>query len=160
MKVGDNKVGDYLRTTRECTLDGLNPVLVTAVRTHIEKYELNDTVASALMCCETTSTRQKKGLFGGKTEVILTGIILTPQWLIWATGKTNEVPGVLSARLSEIQVQNYEQSPMYKMVQDSGLNISGLRTSEGGTGTAFIGLGPEPAAQKFRSILKEAMAAT
>lgn len=152
-------MGDYLRTTRECTLDSLDPVLATAVRAHIEKYELDNAAESVLMCCETTSTRQKKGLFGGKTEVILTGIVLTPQWLIWATGKTNEIPGVLSARLREIRVQDYVQSDLYKLVQDSGLNISGLRTDAGNAGTAFIGLGPEPAAQKLRLALKEATTA-
>ena len=151
-------MGDYLRTTRECTLDDLQPLLVAAIRGHIEKYELGDVEESTLMCCETTSTKKKKGLFGGKAEVILTGVVITPQWLIWATGKENEPPGVLSARLDDIRVQDYEQSEMYKMIQDTGLNIYGLRTAANGLGSVFIGLGPESAAQKFRTTLREAMA--
>jgi hypothetical protein len=151
-------MGDYLRTTRECTLGNLKPASVTAIRTHIEKYELGNVEASALMCCETTSTKQKKGLLGGKAEVIVVSMILTPQWLIWASGKENESPGVLSARLRDIQVQDYEKSDMYKLMQDTGLNVSGLRTDAVDLGSTFIGLGPEPAAQKFRSMVKEAIA--
>lgn len=151
-------MGDYIRTTRESTLNNLNPILITAIRSYIEKYELGDIDKSTLICCETISTKQKKWLFGGKAEIISTGIILTPQWLIWATGKENESPSVLSARLRDIQAQDYEKSEMYKLMQDTGLNISGLRTDTVDLGSAFIGLGSEPAAQKFRSLLKEALA--
>ena len=150
-------MGDYLRTTRECTFGSLNPILTASVRAHIEKYELGDIEASVLICCETTSTRKKKGLFGGKTEVFLTGMVLTPQWFIWASGKENAALGGHSARLRDVRVQDYEKSDMYKLVQDTGLNISGLRTDSADTGSIFIGLGPEPAAQKFRDMLKEAI---
>jgi len=151
-------MGDYVRTTRECTLDNLNPLLAEALRAHIEKHELGNVAASSLICCETTSTKQKKGLFGGKAEVILTGMLLTSHWLIWATGKAGEAPGVLSARLRDIQVQDYEHSDLAKLIQDTGLNISGLRTDAINLGSSFIGLGAEPAAQKFRSMLKAAIA--
>ncbi len=151
-------MGDYLRTTPETTLNDLNPVLVAAIHAHIEKYELGNIDSSVLICCETTSTKQKKGLFGGKAETVLTDVILTPQWLIWAMSKDNEAPSVLSARLRDIQVQDYEKSEMYKLVQDTGLNISGLRTDAVDLGSTFIGLGSEPAAQKFRTMLKETLA--
>jgi len=151
-------MGDYLRTTRGSTLDDLAPALLAAIRAHVEKYELGDIDASALVCCETISTKPKKGLFGGKGDIILTGVVLTPECLIWATGRENESPGVLSARLRDLQVQDYENSGMYKMIPDAGLNIFGLRTDAVDLGTAFIGLGPEPAAQKFRTMVKEALA--
>ena len=151
-------MGEYIRTTRECAFGGLNPSLSAAIREHVVKHELGNVESSALMCCETTSTKQKKGLFGGKAEVSMAGILLTPQWLIWATGRQNEVPGVLSTRLCDIQVQDYEKSDQFKLIQDSGLDISGLRTGTVEPGSAFIGLGPEPAAQKFRSMLREAQA--
>jgi hypothetical protein len=149
-------MGDYLRTTRECTLDDLQPLLVAAIRGHIEKYELGDVEESALMCCETTSTKKKKGLFGGKAEVILTGVVITPQWLIWAGGKENEKAGVLSARLQNLRVEDYEKANMYKMIPDTGLSVFGFQTAND-LGSVFIGLGSEPAAQKFRDMLKEAI---
>ena len=150
-------MGDYLRVTRECTLDSLRPELVAAIQAHIERYELEDVIGPVAICCETISTKQKKRLFGSKTEIVIIGIILTPKWLIWAVGKENEHPGVLSARLSDIRVQDYEKSDMYKMVQDTGVNIVGVQTADG-FGSAFIGLGEEQAAQKFRDVLKEAVA--
>jgi hypothetical protein len=55
-------------------------------------------------------------------------------------------------------VQDYEKSEMYKLMQDTGLNISGLRTDAVDLGSTFIGLGPEPAAHKLRTLLKEALA--
>jgi hypothetical protein len=150
-------MGDYVRTTRECSLDGLNPILSASIRNHIEKYELAGVATSVLICCETTSTSKKKGFFGGKAAVFLTGILLTPQWLIWASGQEGKAIGVHSARLRDIQVQDYEKSSMNKLVQDTGVNISGLRTDAVDLGSVFIGLGPEPAAQKFRTMLREAI---
>jgi len=150
-------MGDYLRTTRECKLDELEPKWVTAVLHHAETYQLGDITQAAPLCCETRSTKKKKGLFGGKPEVIVTGIVVTTQWLIWAAGKEGDAPAVASARLRDIQVQDYEKSAMYKLVQDSGLNIFGLHTDSPDPGSTFIGLGPEPAAQKLRNLLKEAV---
>lgn len=149
-------MGDYLRSTRECSLDSLNPLLATVIREHIEKYALGDVEAAVLICCETTSTKQKKGLFRSKAEVMLTGMLLTPKWLIWGSIKGDKVLGVLSARLHDIQVQDYEESDMYKLMADSGIHIDGLRTSTG-PGSAFIGLGAEPAAERFREALKAAL---
>jgi hypothetical protein len=151
-------MGDYLRSTRECTLDSMRPALAAAIRAHVERHQLGDVLESAVACCETTSTKTKKGLFGGKAEVILTGVVLTPQWLIWASGKEHEEPGVLSGRLRDIRVEDYEKSDLYKMVQDTGLHVLGLRTGAAELASAFIGFGPEPAAQQFRAALKDALA--
>lgn len=150
-------MGDYLRTTRECTLNSLRPELAAAIRKYVEKHELGDLEPMVLICCETISTKKKKGLFGGKPEVILTGMIATPEWLVWATGRENEQPGVIAAKLHDIQVQDYEKSDFYKLIPDTGLNIDGIPASDGERGSVFIGLGSEPAAQKFREVLREAL---
>jgi len=149
-------MSDYHRVTRECALNGMQPALVTAVRDYIEKHHLADVETAVLFCGETISTREKKKLFGKKVEETFTGIILTPRWLIWATQQDNNPPAVLAAQLRTIQVEDYEQSAMHKLVQDSGINVSGLPTTHG-VGTAFIGLGTESAARKFREILKAAV---
>ncbi|MCB8981963.1 MAG: hypothetical protein H6657_31535 [Ardenticatenaceae bacterium] len=150
-------MSEYQRTTRECSLESLSPVLGTAVRHYSHTHELGNLLETALFCGETTATKQKRGFFGRKTETTLTGFLLAPPWLIWAVSKNNEPPAVLAVRLRDIQVQDYEQSEMYKLVPDAGIDISGLRTDAEAVGTAFIGLGPEPAAQKFRELLHQAV---
>ena len=150
-------MGDYLRVTRECSLASLNPRWSAAIRAYIEKNELGDIEGTALICCETTSTKQKKGLFSSKAEVHITGALCTPKWLIWAPGKENEIPSVVSARLRDIRALDYEKSDSYKLIQDNGLSISGLLMDVPEQASIFIGLGPELAAQKFRTVLKEAI---
>ena len=56
-------MGDYNRSTRECSFGQLRPELVTAIREHIQKRELGNIEAEILMCCETTSEKKKKGFF-------------------------------------------------------------------------------------------------
>ena len=115
-------MGDYDRATRACTLATMTPALAAALRAHAAQYQLNDLDAPGVRCWETTSTKKKKGLFGGKPEVVLTGIVLAPPILLWAAGKAGEKPAVLSGRLRDLQAQDYEQSSMYKLVADSGLH--------------------------------------
>jgi hypothetical protein len=88
----------------------------------------------------------------------MVGVVLTPQWMILTSCRNNESPSVLSTRLSDIKVQDYEKTDLYKLVEDTGLEISGLRTGPDEIGSVFIGLGPEPAAQKFRILIREALA--
>ena len=151
-------MGEYQRVTKECTLDSMRPELAKAIKEHIERYELEGVIENALICCETTSTKETKKLFGRKTEIEIGGIILTPKWLIWAGGKENEKAGVLSSRLQDLRVQDYEKTRMYQMIEDTGVNVDGFRTGQGiDSGSVFIGLGKEPAAAKFREMLKEAL---
>ncbi|MCA9987437.1 MAG: hypothetical protein KDE59_24180 [Anaerolineales bacterium] len=150
-------MGDYVRTTRECTLSDMQPALAAAIRDHLAKYNLEELENAVLYGCETTSTARKKGLFRRQPEVIQTAVLLTPGWLLLATGKVGEEPGVLSARLAALRVQDYEQSSMYNLIADTGVNIFGLTTGTSEPGSLFIGLGPEPAAQKLRQLLKEAL---
>ena len=101
-------MSDYIRDTRQCTLETMKPTLANAIRAHIEKYDLHDVPGNILACCETISTKKKKGLFAGKPEDIFTGVVLTPKWLVWAAGRENETPGVLSAKLRDIQTRRQE----------------------------------------------------
>ena len=149
-------MSDYHRSTRAGALASLSPAWAAALREYAARYQLGDLNAPGVACWETVSTKKKKGLFG-KPEVIVTGIVLAPPMLLWAAGKEGEKPAVLSARLRDIQAQDYEQSSMHKLRADTGLNINGLRTDTPTAGTAFIGLGPEPAARQFREALAEAM---
>lgn len=151
-------MGEYQRTTRECTPEKMQPELQKAIQAHLERYNLEGIFENILICCETISTVEKKKLFGKGSETEISGVILTPRWLIWAGGKENEKMGALSARLQDLRVVDYEETKMYQMIKDTGLNVDGFRTGQGtGPATVFIGLGAEPAAKKFRELLKEAI---
>ncbi|MCE7905528.1 MAG: hypothetical protein DYG87_07005 [Anaerolineae bacterium CFX3] len=145
-------MGDYKRTTRECTLDSLRPELGEALRAHVEKYNLGDILADAKVCVETASEKTKKGLFGGG-ETVYTAAVLTKDWLVWANSGTKTPVHAMSARLNQITVQDYAQSSFAKMIPDTGVNVNGLKTDSPEAGTTFIGLEENAAGVKFRQAL-------
>jgi hypothetical protein len=142
-------MGDYTRTTRECTLDSMRPEIASAIRAHVEKYNLGEILSKPVMCIETTSVKAKKGLFG-KAETIYTGAVLTSGWLVWASGADSASIGVLSARLNQITVQDYAKSDFAKLVADTGINVNGLYTAAREPASAFIGLEENAEGRKFK----------
>jgi hypothetical protein len=142
-------MGDYTRTTRECSIDSMRPELSAAVRAHVEKYNLGDILARPVMCIETASEKIKKGLFG-KGGTIYTGAVLTSGWLVWASAGDKTPIGVLSARLNQITVQDYAKSDFAKLIADSGLSVHGLYTDTSEAATAFIGLEDNAVGKKFK----------
>ena len=156
-------MGDYRRSTRECNFEQLRPEIVTALRDHIQRYELGDVERETLICCETTNERIKKpGLFdrligGDLGPVHYVGIVVTPRYLIWARSGTKDGVTVLSARLRECEVLDYANTPQAQLMPDTGLEVTAMFTGATQRGQTFIGLGPEPSAQNLRQILKQAM---
>ena len=148
-------MGTTLRSTRECNLDQLRPEMSEAIRAHMKFYKMGEIEPSILICCETTSKPQK-GLFATVPETTM-GMVLTTDWLIWTSEKHNERPGVASGRLRSIDVQDFEETAMFRVIPDAGLNITGQYSDVTKQGINFIGLGPEPAAQKFRQMLHSAV---
>jgi hypothetical protein len=145
-------MGDYKRTTRECTLDSMRPELSAAMRAHVLEYNLGDILSGAVMCVETESEKIKKRLFGGG-ETIYTAAVLTKDWLVWANCGTKVTPHAMSARLSQITVQDYATSSFAKLIPDTGVNVNGLKTDTPEAGTTFIGLEENAAGRKFRDEL-------
>jgi hypothetical protein len=147
----------YIRSTRECTFADLRPELVTAIRKHIEKYKLENIEKTLQICCETTSTSKKTSLFANGTETTISGMLVTAQFLIWTNGKKRNKPIVRSALLCNIDVQDFENTAMYKVNPDSGMNITGRYTDVTKQGQAFIGLGSDAAGEKFRQVLQHSI---
>ena len=145
------------RKTRECSINDLRPEIVSAIREHAELYKLGNIETNLLICCETTSTEKKGGFFNSGSETTIGVVLLAPEWLIVAAKRGNEEPAIISGQLRNIQVHNFEDSAMFKINPDAGLNITGRYSDVTKQGMAFIGLGPEPAAQKFRQVLREAI---
>ena len=164
-------MGDYRRSTRECNVDRLRPELVEAIRAHAQEHELGDVEREALICCETTNEKHKSGglfgkLLGGDPDKVhYTGLVVTPRWLIWAISGAKRGVTVLSSRLHDLEARDFESTPMYQMLQkqgktemlDAGLEVTGFFSDRLERGTMFIGLGPEPAAQQMRDVLKDAV---
>jgi hypothetical protein len=144
------------RTTRECSIFDLNPGLSAAMRAHIAQYQLGDVESGMLMCCETTSTRQKKGMFG-HAQTSLSGVFVTPKWLVWAEANEGKKADAGSAQLRQIDVHDYESTAMFAILPDLGFNITGRYTNVSKTGQTFIGLDAGQDGQKFRQVLRDAI---
>jgi hypothetical protein len=144
------------RKTRACTMETLDEELKAAIRAHGAKYGLDDIESDILMCCETISVRQKKGLFGG-IKTTLSAAYVTPKWLVWADSTNQNDAGAGTAQLKHIDVRDYQATASYTITPDQGLNITGRYTDKNKTGITFIVLDFEPAGQKFRKVLEEAL---
>jgi len=145
------------RTTRECTFKELSLEVQTAIQKHVEQYQLGAFETSLLICCETTSTGQKTGFFGSGNEPTFTGMFVTPHLLVWTNGSGRGKPTAHSALLRNIDAHDFENTAMYRVKPDSGLNITGRYTDVNKQGQTFLGLGPDPAGEKFRQVLQHAI---
>jgi hypothetical protein len=153
-------MGEWNRSTRECRLEDLSPAVNAAIQKHLEQYNLGSILNDALLCVETTSESKKKGLFGlGRAEVVLVHAVLTPAWLVWVV-TTGSASTALSARIQDIVVTDYADSPSFKLLPDTGVQVEGILTGHVGmhgnqTVGMFIGLGEESAALRFKRTLSD-----
>jgi len=146
---------EYKRTTRECSFDEFPPEIVAAVRKYVEKNELGNIEANILICAETSSEKIKQGFFSkifGGSFAVKTCVTVTPERVLWATLDNKNATAVLTARLNEVEIKDFQSN----LIEDAGLEIFGLLSRFSERATAFIGLGEEAAAQKLRQVLKQA----
>ena len=152
-------MSDYVRFTRECSFGQLRPELVQALCEYAQNHrELGDIEERVLMCCETTSEKKRAGalatLLGDNPDAILyTGMLVTPQWLIWARSGDKSGITVSSAKLQDVRVRAFAS----RLVQDTGMEVSGYVGDSKGRVRGYIGMGPEPAAQKFCEQVQKAI---
>jgi len=147
----------YTRSTRECKFGDMRHELAVAIRKHSETYKLGDIESSLLVCFETTSTRRKTSLFKNGDETTITAMLITSKLLVWTNGKNNGKPFVISALLRNIDMQDFENSAMFRVNPDTGINISARYSDVTKQGQSFIGLGSDPAGEKFRLALQHAI---
>jgi hypothetical protein len=152
-------MSDYIRFTRECSFGQLRPELARAIREYAQNHrEVGNVEVEVLMCCETTSEKKRAGalaaLVGDYPDTILyTGMVVTPQWLIWARYGDKSSVRVSSARLQDVQVKVYASL----LVKDTGMQVSGYMGGSNRRVGGYIGMGPEPAAQKFCEQVQKAI---
>ena len=152
-------MSDYHRFTRECSFGQLRPELARAIREYAQNHrELGNVEVEVLMCCETTSEKKPAGalaaLLGDDPNTLLyTGMLVTPQWLIWVRHGDQSGVTVSSAKLQDVQVKAYASL----FVKDTGLEVSGYIGDSKAKVQGYIGMGPEPAAQKFCEQVQKAI---
>ena len=152
-------MSDYIRFTRECSFDQLRPELARTIREYAQNHrELGNVEVEVLMCCETTSERKRMGalaaLMEGASDTILyTGMLVTPQWLIWARNGDQSGIVVSSAKLQDVRVRPFAS----RLVKDTGMEVSGYIGDSKGRVRGYIGMGPEPAAQEFCEQVQKAI---
>lgn len=152
-------MSDYTRSTIECSVSQLRPELRRAIDEYFQKHSLGEAEAETVLCCETVSEKKEPGwlasLLGEKIETpVYTAVLLTSQHLIWARGGPQTGVTVTGADLCFIRVKPYASL----FVKDTGLDISGLIADSKMAIHGYIGLGPEPAAEKFVEETRQAIA--
>lgn len=150
---------DWKRSTRDCSFDGLRQDMREAINKHIVDCNLGNVLADSLMCVETTSENMKKGPLPGGDKNVVVAAIITARWMIWAIRGDRPGVTVMSARLADVVIQDYAATQFAKMIPDTGFEVSGSFTDVEERGAAFIGLGEEPPARKFKQTVLDAVQA-
>jgi hypothetical protein len=143
-------MSEYVRTTRQCFVNQLHPELRQAIQKYFQEHELGDVQAETRMCCETISRKKNAGktdswLSGKPDTIIHTGMLLTSQFLIWAHYGDQSGTLVNGADLNQIRAESHTSL----FTKDAGLEIVGYIGGARSRVRGYIGMGTEPAAQKF-----------
>jgi len=151
-------MGDYTRSTRECSVSQVRPELRRALEEYFQKNSLGELEAETLLCCETVSEKMEIGwlaaLLGDKAEpLVYTAMLLTSTHLVWARGSQQTNINVNAADLRFIRVKPFASL----FITDNGLEISGLLGNTKGVAMGYIGMGPEPITQKFCDEVRQAI---
>ena len=151
-------MSDYDRTTRECLASQLRPELLQAIRKYFQEHRLGDVETETIICCETISRRKSASRLASLLKddldtTIHTGVLLTPEWLIWVRRGDQSGTLLTAANLKETRVKAYFSI----LTKDNGLEISGYTEGSKGRVRGYIGMGPEPATQKFCDQVREAI---
>ena len=152
-------MGDYTRSTIECSVNQLRPELRRAIDEYFQKNTLGEVESETLLCCETVSEKKEPGwlasLLGDKAEpLVYTAMLLTATHLVWARGNQQTSVNVTAADLRFIRVKPF----VSLFITDNGLEISGPLGNSKGVVLGYIGMGPEPITQKFCEEVRQAIA--
>lgn len=148
-------MSDWNRSTRELAFDQFSNEIKTEIHRHIELYNLGNILSDTLMSIETDSAKKRKVFFGAAASVRQCAIV-TPRWLIWAVHDSKS-HAVLSALLKDVTIQDYADTPLVKMVPDSGIQVTGKFTDVSENASAFLGLEENAAGKKFKEVVIRAV---
>lgn len=143
-------MSSYIRTTRECSVSQLHPILFKAIQEYFQTHPLGDLDSETLLCCETIFENQNPGklsafLEGYPDTTSHLAILLTDDWLIWARVGDQTGIVVTAAKLKAIQVKAF----VSKHTKDMELEVFGFVGDSKDYVRGTLEMGPDPAAQKF-----------
>jgi hypothetical protein len=150
---------EYTHITRECLFEELKPPMVTAIREFIQQHQpsMQDCESKALVCIETLTVQTRIGfverLSGLSEKLHYTGVLLTPEFVIWATCGSQRKTTVLAARLVDIEITRLD----YTGVRDPGLDLFGLMIDGKERIRVYIALGDDAAGENFKRIFSAAL---
>ncbi len=149
----------YNRTTRECPVNELHPELYQAIQDYFQAQQPVAPEAEIVLCCETVSRKNPANrlvswLTDGLAPTVYTGMLLTPQKLIWVRSAEGSAVVLAAADLKEIRVTIATSF----FTHESRLEVRGYVEGFKGLVRGYIGIGPEPVAQKFCDEVRQAIA--
>jgi hypothetical protein len=150
-------MSEYIRTTRECSVNELQPELLQAIQSYFQEHELGNLQAETLLCCETYSRRKNTDkaaswLGDNPDDMIHSGMLLTAQQLIWVQHGDKSGTRLHAADLNSIRAKFYTSTFM----KDAGLEITGYVGDSNSRVRGYIATGTDPAAQKFCEAVRDA----
>ncbi|MCB9596090.1 MAG: hypothetical protein H6719_25435 [Sandaracinaceae bacterium] len=149
----------YTRSTRAQRVTDLDPAALAALDAYRERSGLaDDPRATAIACVRTDFDHTTRRWWGGtRTEKGTTHAILTPSHLITLLVDPSGSVSTIAYRVSDLEVRDYESSPGFQLLEDSGLSVTGFPPGASERSTYFVGLGPEPDAVAFRDAVRAAL---
>ena len=148
-----------IHRTRACTIETLDEKLRDAIRGHATEYGFQDLETDILMCCETLSAWQQRGVHGG-IRTTLSVIYVTPRWLVWVGGSRDQDALAGAAQLQDIEIDDSHGTGRYSISPDDGLCVSGHLTHKTRKSATFIVLDSGVEGRKFRRVLQKALLAS
>ena len=145
----------WKRTTRKLDLLDIQIDRQRPFYKHISINNLGSILNNTLMCVETESERT--GGAGLGDSFVMSNVVLTPSWILWVTRGDKTPPAANSARLENLQVKDYADTPEFASNPDNGLEISGILTGKSEPSRVLIGLGDEADAKAFKAAVFKAI---
>jgi hypothetical protein len=138
------------RTTRSTSSLQLNLKLRKGFQEYFEANKLGSLDSEALRVCETVTERAGFGrlaawLDGSPDSTEVLGLVLTPQYLLWARSGDRTETIVVGADLKQIRVRKYAS----RFPKETGMEIIGFVGALADRVRGKLALGPEEAAQQF-----------
>lgn len=151
-------MSEYTRSARACSVTELHPEILRELRRFFREHALGEVEAETQLCCQVISRKKNTGALASwltdkPDTTIHTGIVLTSQYLIWVLHGDRTGTLLNAADLHKIGARYY----VPRLSSDAGLEIVGYIGDSNARVRGYIGMGTDPAAQKFCEEVQQAI---